>query len=144
MNSPFVPDYLLFTFFSAVGVLQLVFAHHQLRGVLFVRGSPRASGLIGAVMVVAAFTWFFASERRNVSDHTGGMDGNAQVLSFALSVAGAVAVTFLLTSVINYRWGLGATDVPSGITGLQRTTYVQAVAQTLGNLGRHLRSWIAR
>ena len=144
MSSPFVPDYLLFTFISILGVLQMVFAYHGLRGVLFIRGSLRASGLIGAVAVVAAFTWFFASERRNVSDHTGGMDGNAQVLSFTLSMVGALCLTFLLTSVINYRWGLGAREFPLGISGLRHTTYVQAVGQTLTNLGRHIRSWIAR
>ena len=144
MSSPFAPDYLLFTFFSAVGVLQMVFAYHQLRGVLFIRWSTHASGLIGAVMMISAFIWFFASERRNVSDHIGGMDGNAQMFAFTVSAVGAVAFTFLLSSVINYRWGLAAKDVPSGITGLRQTTYVQAVAPTFVNLWRHFRAWIAR
>ena len=144
MNSPFVPDYLLFTFFSGIGVLQLVFAHHQVRGALFIRRSRRASGLIGAAIVVSAFTWFFASEPRNVSDTTGGMEGSTQVLAFAIGMAGAVAVTLLLTSVINYRWGRQASEIPLGIEGLQHTTYVQAVARNLVNVWRHIRSWTAR
>ncbi len=144
MNSPFVPDYLLFIFFSGIGVLQLVFAHHRTTGALLIRGSRRASGLIGAAIVVSAFTWFFASERRNVSDTTGGMDGSSQVLAFAIGIAGAVGVTLLLTSFINYRWGRQAAEIPLGIEGLQHTTYVQAVARNLVNMWRQFRSWTAR
>lgn len=136
MSSPFAPDYLFYSFLGALGVLQMVFAHQGLKGVLFVRGSFSLSGLLGAALVLGAFSWFFLSEPRNLSDQTGGMDGNDQILAFTIAAGGAVIVTLLLTSIINYRWGKSTAHVGPGIGALRETTYTQALAHAMVNLVR--------
>ncbi len=133
--TPFIFDYTVWVFFSALGVLQIAAVNSGLHGLLFARRWPRASLLVSTLVIIAAFTWFFASEFRNLPDTTVGLDGNIQGRWFAISGAAAVVVTFLLSSAVNHRWGARGAQYPgegpwppSGLTWLERTTFARAVA----------------
>ena len=139
-----IPDYVLFVFFGALGVLQLAFARSRTQGMLFVRRSPRASALLGAALVVAAFTWFFVTGPRNIPDTAGGLDGNVQALFFFTGGAGALVTTALLSSLINYRWGHDTPSPTSGLSALEGTTYMRAVAYRMAVIRGRVRAWIAR
>lgn len=141
-----IADYALFVFISVLGTFQLVFARNGVRGMLFLRRFPRGSALLGALTVVAAFTWYFgAGEPRNLPDTDGGLDGSTQTLYFFLGATGALATTGLFSSLINYRWGRSGSPPSSiGIGALERTTYVQATAHTVAAIWERVKSWIAR
>ena len=133
-TDPFIADYTLWVFVSALGVLQLAAARNGLAGLLFLRRWPRATSYASAALIVAAFAWFFGSEVRNVPDTVSGLDGNTQFLWFAVGASGAVVVTFLAASALNDRWGAahrGDASVPSGpplgFDRLEHTTFVRAL-----------------
>ena len=138
-----VPDYILFVFVGALGVLQLSFVRGRVQGMLFLRRSPRSSALLGAGLVVAAFTWFFATGPRTLPDTAGGLDGNVQALFFFIGASGALAATALLSSLINSRWGNDTPSPTSGLSALEGTTYVRAVAYRMGVIWGRVRAWIA-
>ena len=137
-------DHLIFSFFGALGVLQLVFGLNGIRGMLFVRSAPRVSALLGVLLVVYAFTWFFGGENRQVPDTAGGMDGNAQIRSLALAAAAALFITAVVSSLINHRWSRQPTTLFAGVTALQATTYAQAVATTFMAIWRWVRAWTVK
>ena len=140
-----IADYALFVFISVLGTFQLVFARNGVRGMLFLRRFPRGSALLGALMVVAAFTWYFGGEPRNLPDTESGLAGTAQTLYFFLGATAALATTGLFSSLINYRWGRSGSPPSSiGIGALEWTTYVQATAHTVAAIWKRVRSWIAR
>ena len=144
MPTQFTLDYAILVFFSTVGVLQFVFALSGRRGVLFLRNAPRLSSALGALLLVVAFSWFFISEPRNVPDTAGGLDGNAQGRWFAAAAAAAVAVTFLLSSVINHRWAAEPSEASEGIDVMGDTTFLKALARRLSRLGSRVRVWTGR
>ena len=133
-TDPFIADYTLWVFGSALGVVQLVAARGGLAGLLFLRRWPRTNAYAGAVLVVASFVWFFGSEPRNVPDTASGLDANQQLIWFAVGAGSAVVVTLLGGSALNDRWG--ARNRPdasvqsgpaAGIEALERTTFVRAL-----------------
>ena len=131
-TDPFIADYTLWVFLSALGVLQFSAARGGLLGLLFLRRWPRTSAYLGLALAAAAFVWFFASEVRNLPDTVSGLDGVTQSFWFAVGAAGAVAATFLGTSVLNHRWGAGhgwdpSTQPPTGVGWLERTTFLRAL-----------------
>ena len=144
MITQFTLDYFTLVFVSTAGVLQFVFALNGTRGMLFLRNAPRLSSALGALLVVAAFFWFFASEPRNISDTTDGLDGNDQARWFALGAAAAIAVTFLLSSVINHRWAAEPGESPGGIEAMRQTTFLKAVGHRLASLWSRARVWMQR
>ena len=143
MSIDLIPDYLFFVFVGALGVLQLAFARNRAQGMLFLRRSPRSSALLGALLVVAAFTWFFVTGPRNIPDTAGGLDGNTQALYFFIGAAGALATTALLSSLINYRWGHDTPSPSTGVGALGGITYVRAASYRAAIIWRRVRSWIA-
>jgi hypothetical protein len=144
MPTQFTLEYALFVFISALGVLQFVFARNGLRGLLFVRRSLTASAALGALIVVTAFVWFFTSAPRNVPDTTLGLDGNAQARWFAIGSAAAVAVTFLVSSAINSRWGATPREGASGIDALDQTTFLKAASRRMTSFWMGFRRWTLR
>ena len=131
-TDPFIADYTLWVFLSALGVLQLVAARSGLSGLLFLRRWPRATAYASAALVAASFAWFFGSGARNLPDTVSGLDGVTQSLWFAVAAVAAVAVTFLGTSAINHRWGARyrpdpAAPAPAGLDVLERTTFARAL-----------------
>ena len=145
MPSSFTFDYVVFVFGSAVGVLQFAFARAGLSGLLFLRPWPRLTQVLGAAVVVGVFTWYFGSEPRNLPDTGAGLDATNQVWLFASATAAAVAVTFLLTSMVNHRWGQDhgwdrEADAwpPAGVGWLRRTTAARALGARIVAVARRL------
>jgi hypothetical protein len=135
MPDEFLFDYILLVFFSAIGVVQVAAARSRLAGLMFLRQWPRATQGLGSVLVIVAFIWYSTNEFRNIPDSAGGIDGNTQALWFSLSAGAGVAMTFLVSSAINHAWAgnqspapTGGSETPTGITQLERTTVVRALA----------------
>jgi len=136
MPTQFAVDYIIWVFFSTLGVVQVACAISGLRGVLFVRGAPVRWTVIAGLTLAAAMTvWYFLDEKRNLPDTGLGLDANVQARGFAISGGVAVTLTFLVTSAINHRWGAdsgwspesGAAP-PAGFEWLRRTTFLRAIA----------------
>lgn len=144
MPEQFTLEYATFAFFGALGVVQAAAAANGLRGILFIRGSPRWSAALGLVTVVASFTWYFASAPRNVPDTAGGLDGNVQARWLAIAGATAVGFTFLVTSAINHRWGRTPDEELAGMDALRETTFLRALAFRIKRLLGRTQSWTAR
>lgn len=125
-------DYLLLCFLSSMGVLQIAAAYGQLHGLLLLRARAPSAAL-GLLLVLAGFLWFFLPGPRLVPDKDGGLDGNQQSLYFALSAGAALAVTLVLSSLVNRRRFSGR-GVGSGLDALRQATYIQAVRGGLAGL----------
>ena len=135
MPIQFVVEYTLWVFLSAAGVLQLAAARSGLHGLLFLRRWPRVDAALSALLVIGAFTWFFASDVRNVPDTASGLDGVTQALWFAVGAGLAAGLTLLVSSAVNHRWGAdhgwdptAERWPPSGLGWLERTTFLRAMA----------------
>ena len=137
MLGGFVLDYLLFVFIAALGVLQMVAAYSALRGLLFVRVRSLAF-VLGLLITVAAFIWFFLSEPRNIGDTEGGLDGNQMSAFFALGAGLALVLTLLVSSIINRSMGSdggsAGQQLDTGLNALRQTTYLKALSSTLSTL----------
>lgn len=133
MVFPFALDYFVFVLVAALGVLQMVAAYSDLRGLLFIGVRPMAF-LAGLVTTILAFLWFFVSEPRNVSDTSGGLDGNQMAGLFALAAGSAVILTLLVSSLRNRSMvGNGETS-DSGLDALRETTYLKALFKLVREL----------
>lgn len=122
-------DYIVLCLLAAMGVLQIASARSRLHGLLFLRNRA-ASALLGAMLVLAGFLWFFLPGPRLVPDSLGGLDGNQQSLLFALCAFAALVATLALSSVVNHRRLRGSTPAP-GLDGLRTNTYAQALVHTV-------------
>ena len=130
MPGPFGLDFLTFVFIAALGVLQMVFAHSSLRGLLFFKSRPVAF-LLGLTLTTAAFLWFFLSEPRNLADTQGGLDGNQAAGLFSVGAGLALVLTLGLTSLRNRSMGEGGHPMLPGLEALKETTYFKALFATL-------------
>ena len=124
-------DYLVFVFLISLGWLQTVAAYSGFRGLLFVK-SRRLAFLLGLTTAALAFSWFFLSEPRNISDTEGGLDGNQMSGFFAAGAGTAFLITLILSSVSNRAMGGNGRKVDPGLDALRETTYLKALAGTLG------------
>ena len=129
----FYVDYFLLIFVSACGVLQVAASHSGLKGLMFFVRSFY-SALVGIVMVLAAFLWFFLSTPRNLPDTGGGLDGIAQSGLFAVGAGTALVFTLILSSIKNISLGSGHRSYNLGLVALKETTYCRALANTLRGL----------
>ncbi len=129
MIGPFILDYFLLVFLAASGLLQIVGAYRGLAGILLLKRRSR-SCLLGLVLLVGSFTWFFLSDDRNVPDTAGGLNGNQQFAYFFAGLAAALASTLAIASLVN--WRLGEADSPpgSGLDALSRSNYLRALLHT--------------
>jgi len=126
----FALDYLLFVFFSAFGVLLLVTAHNRLDGLLLV--GRRLSLVAGALLVTGAFSWFFASDPRNVPDTGAGLDGNEQALLFVIGAGAALVLVLVLSSLRN--WSLVRGQGGHGVEALRNGSYLRLILRGLRSL----------
>jgi len=85
---------------ASVGVLQLVGAFTQLRGLLFFRNRA-VTCLLSSVLIVGSFYWFFARDDRwdNILRHTS-LEGKQQFLYFCLAAFLAVMFTLAFSSLL--------------------------------------------
>ena len=126
----FALDYLLFVFLSALGVLLLVTAHSRLDGLLLV--GRRLSFVAGALLVAGAFSWFFASDSRNMPDTGTGLDGNEQALLFVIGASAALVVVLVLSSLRN--WSLAGGQEGRGVEALRNGSYLRLLFRGLRGL----------
>lgn len=126
----FAADYYLFVFAASLGVVQIAVSLGRLNGLLVLK-SPVAACVLGVVLVLAAFVWFFTSAPRNLNDYEGGLDGNIQALFFFLGALTAVLVTFVVSSLVNARMMGGDPESGEGLDALKRTNYARALSHSL-------------
>ena len=131
-------QYLPLVFFSALGVLQIAAARAELKGLTFFK-KPLHCYLFGAVAIVGAFVWFYATGDRGAEPLVRIDDGVkvffGETESFATFMGGAIGalvVTILLSSLLNTR-SPGSTDkkVPRGLDALKEMTFFQAITRRL-------------
>ncbi len=104
--------YILFSFLSSLGVLQIVAAHERMAGLaLFDRARHRMWGYVLGAALIATSTWaFFASQWWRIL--TPGPAGAELSLLYAVSAGGALVLTLALVS-IKRRAGSDTLAVPS-------------------------------
>ena len=130
MVASFSVDYFILVFVAAMGVLQVIASRGSFRGMLLVPQPPLAF-LLGLCAVIAAFTWFFASEPRNLSDTEGGLDGNRAAQMFCAATSLAVFTTFVISSLVNRSLGRDGQPPAQGLDALGDTTYLRALRVSL-------------
>jgi len=115
-------EYVAFTFFSCVAVLQWAAARGRLKGLTFFN-TRSGSYIFSAVMLGSSFAWFFLSEDRAQP----GLEGLQQFLLFGVAAAAALAVTLVLSSLIKGRSLTPPSRVLPGLDALKQMTYFQAL-----------------
>jgi hypothetical protein len=116
-------EYSLLVFIAVIGVLQLVAARNNLRGLSFFKRKGHCY-LFGAVIIVFSLSAFFTWNSRNA---TGIVQGSEQAGLFALAMFIAVIFTLALGSLVN-RSRLGQKESPpEGLDALKELTYIQAL-----------------
>ena len=93
--------YLLFSFLSALGVLQWVAARYRLVGLALwdYRERRRWGYAIGTLLIAGSATWFFASQWARIL--TPGPAGSELSLLFAFGAAGALILTFASAALLH-------------------------------------------
>ncbi len=130
---PLALDYLVLVFVTCCGVLQLAATYGGLKG-LYLLKTPVLNLLTALALTVVPFVWFFVSEPRNLSDATGGLDGNQQAVLFVTGSVTAIVFTLLITSL--RRPDLGKIDPKEqrGLGALRHTAFLWALRTTLRSL----------
>jgi len=125
----FATDYYLFVSVAALGVIQIGASLGHLRGLVVVK-SPLAARIIGLMLTVMAFVWFFVSDTRNLNDYEGGLDAPTQALFFFLGTLTAVVATVLGSAVLNARMNDSKPMPTEGLDALKHTHYIRALAHS--------------
>ena len=133
MVASFSVDYFILVYVAAMGVLQMIASRRDLRGMLLFP-APSIAFLVGLCAVIAAFSWFFASEPRNLSDTEGGLDGNRAASMFSAASSLAVFSTLVISSLINRSLGRDGQAPSPGLDALGQTTYLRALSGSLKGL----------
>lgn len=111
-------------------------AHAGFQGLVFFR-QRLGSFLLGALLLVGAFAWFFLSESRNVPDTAHGMNGNEQFAYFFAGAGAGLAFTLLASSLRNWALGAGPTGggpPPPGLEALRQSNYLRTLSRSLRKL----------
>ncbi len=142
-------QYLPLVLFSALGVLQIAAARAELRGLTFFK-KPLYCYVFGAIAIVGAFVWFYATGDRNAEPLVRTV-GEVKVFfgeteSFATFMGGAIGAlvaTLLVSSVVNAGIS-GSTDKgdPRGLDALKEMTFFQAITRSLGKGVSHFSTYI--
>ncbi len=135
-------EYSPLVFFSSLGVLQIAVARANLRGLTFFK-KPFLCYLFGAVAIVGAFVWFYATGDRNAEPLIRIDDGvkvffgeTESFASFMAGAAGALIVTILLSSLLNAKMpNPSQKGVPQGLNALKEMTFFQAITRRFGKGG---------
>ena len=144
----FATDYFLFVFVATLGVIQLAASLSKLDGLLIFK-SPPVARILGLVLTIAPFIWFFATGdgtapegrlARNINDFEGGLDAPTQSLFFFLGAIAGGGVTFAVSSIVNMRMHRGDPSPYDGLDSLKDTNYVRALLHSLGYWWRNWRT----
>lgn len=121
--------YLLLTFGSCLGVLQVAAVSSDLRGIWFAR-TPLITLTIGLAIVGATYIWFFTCADLNMNANDAAVvEGHEQLVFFLLGAFFALILTFLVSSVINHK-GFSSDAEPvieKGIEDLKTRTVYQTI-----------------
>ena len=126
----FATDYFFLVFFATIGVLQIAASLGRLPGLLFFK-MDLVARIVGLVLIVGAFIWFFETGDRNINDYEGGLDAPTQALFFFLGAFAGLGVTFAVSSVVNLRMSGEQPAPDEGLDALRGTNYVRALAHSL-------------
>lgn len=121
-----VAESILFMFGICMGTFQLVGSWSNMKGFSFFKN--RYLGYVfGIAVVIGSFYWFFATVEFGECGPKGQHDD--QFKSFTLGIFGALFLTWLLSSIINYRPSqrIEGDDDPSGIEVFREETFFQVV-----------------
>ena len=130
MTGSFVLDYSILVFFASCGVFQMAAACNSLNGLQFFP-NRRHSFLLGLVLLVVVFAWFFLSEPRNVPDTSLGLTGNQQFAFFFIGSGTGLTFTLVLSSLRNFGLGKERRVLPEGIDALRESNYFRALFRSL-------------
>ncbi len=98
-------EYFLLVAAGSLGTIQIAAACAGLKGLSFFK-KPLAGYIFGALVIIGAFWWFFATGDRNTPSKIQGMQ------QLELFLAGAIAayiITVAVSSLLKYRLSLQAT-----------------------------------
>ena len=135
----FTADYCIAIFISTLGVLQFAFSLAGLKGLLFLK-SELAARTAGLAVGVLGFSLFFATGTRNINDYEGGLDAPDQALYFSLSALGALVLTLVLSSLVNYGMKSADSDPDGGIDELRDSNYAITLARSITYWRRNWRT----
>ena len=134
--SSLVLQYVVFVFFAAIGTIQVSAAYAGLHGLLIFRGR-RLATLLGYIIIIVAFLWFFGLVDRNKR----GLEGFEQARLFAPSALCAMTVTAVITSLIHKWRGIhhpgvhksvwNALQIPQGLEALRDMSYLDVVLDSI-------------
>jgi len=125
----FVAEYCIYVFIAVIGMMQIIAAKWELRGITFFR-NKKWGYVFGSVAIVGVFIWFFGFTGLNLKEPT--FDTPPQLLWLAVSVVLALLVTFGLSSIIKRRLAPGAEPNKTqadGIEVLKQKTYWQSISR---------------
>lgn len=121
-------EYFALVFVAVVGVLQLVAAYNELRGVSFF--SRKVYGyLFVAFTVVPALAGFFTWNLRNPP---GIVQGREQFVFFLLALIAALSFTLVTSSLLKNRHLQGNHVQHDGLEALREVTLFQALRHRFG------------
>ena len=125
----FVAEYCIYVSIAVIGMMQIIAAKWELRGIAFFR-NKKWGYVFGSVAIVGVFIWFFGFTGLDLMKPI--FDTPPQLLWLAVSVVLALLVTFGLSSIINRRLTPGAErdkTQADGIEVLKQKTYWQAISR---------------
>jgi hypothetical protein len=125
----FVAEYCIYVFVAVIGMMQIIAAKWELRGITFFRNKKRGY-VFGSVAIVGVFIWFFGFTGLNLKEPI--FDTPPQLLWLAISVVLALLVTFGLSSIVNRRFTLNAEQDKTQVDGievLKQKTYWQSISR---------------
>ena len=119
-------DYLFLVILSSCGIIQVAAAHSCLYGLLFLR-RPHHATFLGISLIFLGFLWFFFSGPRHIPDIEGGLAGSQHAGFFVAGASIGLAITLLLSSLLNRNCLPGTTKQEWGLSALRQTTYLSAL-----------------
>ncbi|APV44440.1 hypothetical protein Dform_01106 [Dehalogenimonas formicexedens] len=120
-------EYFLFVSCSALGFIQAAAIAGGLRGLLFSQNRLFARLITGALIAPGAiifFTW-------NYRNPVGIIEGSQQAGLFSLAALSAIAITIIVSSLLNHSRLKTTVPVQSGLEALKERTYFQALSARL-------------
>jgi len=123
-------EYLIFIFTASVGVLQLVAARTQLKGLLFFK-KPVLAYPFSLLLIIGSFWWFFVRDDRiDTVMRQPGLEGSGQFYNFCMGAFAALLFTLAVSSLIGLlrrRGQRNENENSEGLDTLRQMSYYEAV-----------------
>jgi hypothetical protein len=124
-------DCFLFILLGTTGSLQVIAARSGFNGLSFF-GNRLARYVFGVVAIIAAYCWFFLTDRHATPHRTAEM--GEQFAALMAGVFAGILITYLVSSLINLRmpqYRGRAAGKDEGIEALKNATFLQVVRNRL-------------